>query len=98
MFHFIFPVWDMDFYGIIQHSNCLLWYEWNRVESRVTKQIDYLVIAGDTPAEIKENYMELTGKAPLIRYGLGFWQCKLRYQTQEELLQVARRYYRKRFR
>ena len=23
-------------------------------------------------------------------YGLGFWQCKLRYQTQEELLEVAR--------
>ena len=33
--------------------------EW-RAES--TKQIDYLVIAGDTPAEIEENYMELTGK------------------------------------
>jgi alpha-D-xyloside xylohydrolase len=25
-------------------------------------------------------------------YGLGFWQCKLRYQTQEELLAVAREY------
>lgn len=25
-------------------------------------------------------------------YGLGFWQCKLRYQTQEELLGVAREY------
>lgn len=28
-------------------------------------------------------------------YGLGFWQCKLRYQTQEELLQVAREYRRR---
>ena len=28
----------------------------------------------------------------MCRYGLGFWQCKLRYQTQEELLQVAREY------
>jgi alpha-D-xyloside xylohydrolase len=25
-------------------------------------------------------------------YGLGFWQCKLRYQTQEELLSIAREY------
>ena len=25
-------------------------------------------------------------------YGLGFWQCKLRYQSQEELLTVAREY------
>ncbi|MBS6160758.1 MAG: glycoside hydrolase family 31 protein [Firmicutes bacterium] len=65
--------------------------EW-RAES--TKQIDYLVIAGDTPAEIEENYMDLTGRAPMMpEYGLGFWQCKLRYRTQEELLQVARRYY-----
>ena len=24
-------------------------------------------------------------------YGMGFWQCKLRYQTQEEILSVARR-------
>ena len=28
-------------------------------------------------------------------YGLGFWQCKLRYQTQEELLEVAREYHRR---
>lgn len=65
--------------------------EW-RAES--TKQIDYLVIAGDTPAQIEETYMELTGRVPMMpEYGLGFWQCKLRYRTQEELLQVARRYY-----
>ena len=28
-------------------------------------------------------------------HGLGFWQCKLRYQTQEEVLQVAREYHRR---
>lgn len=28
-------------------------------------------------------------------YGLGFWQCKLRYQTQEELLNIAREYKRR---
>ncbi|MRS02060.1 family 31 glucosidase, partial [bacterium] len=28
-------------------------------------------------------------------YALGFWQCKLRYQTQEELLEVAREYKRR---
>ena len=25
-------------------------------------------------------------------FGLGFWQCKLRYQTQEQLLAVAHKY------
>lgn len=28
-------------------------------------------------------------------YGIGFWQCKLRYRTQEELLTVAREYKRR---
>ena len=28
-------------------------------------------------------------------YAMGFWQCKLRYQTQEELLNVAREYKRR---
>jgi alpha-D-xyloside xylohydrolase len=32
-------------------------------------------------------------KVPMMpEYGLGFWQCKLRYQTQEELLSIAREY------
>lgn len=61
--------------------------------AKSTKELDYLVIAGDTPAEIEENYMNLTGKPPMMpEYGMGFWQCKLRYRTQEELLTVARKY------
>ncbi|MGF7144383.1 alpha-D-xyloside xylohydrolase [Anaerotaenia torta] len=61
-----------------------------------TKIIDYWITAGDTPAEIEENYADVTGKAPMMPdYGMGFWQCKLRYQTQEELLSVAREYKRR---
>ncbi|PWN38608.1 uncharacterized protein FA14DRAFT_160063 [Meira miltonrushii] len=55
--------------------------------------LDYWIVAGDTPAEIQERYAAVTGYVPMMpEYGLGFWQCKLRYQTQEELLQVAREY------
>jgi alpha-D-xyloside xylohydrolase len=58
-----------------------------------TKILDYWVVAGDTPAAIEEVYAEVTGKVPMMpEYGLGFWQCKLRYQTQDELLEVAREY------
>ena len=58
-----------------------------------TKQLDYWITAGDTPAQIEEAYAQATGKVPMMpEYGLGFWQCKLRYQTQEELLEVARGY------
>ncbi|WP_426332808.1 TIM-barrel domain-containing protein [Paenibacillus silvae] len=61
-----------------------------------TKQLDYWITAGDTPAEIEETYSAVTGRVPMMpEYGMGFWQCKLRYRTQEELLQVARDYKRR---
>ncbi|MCI9532597.1 MAG: DUF4968 domain-containing protein [Lachnospiraceae bacterium] len=66
-------------------------------EAYGTKALDYWLVAGDTPAEIEEAYAKATGTVPMMpEYGLGFWQCKLRYQTQEELLEVAREYKRRR--
>jgi len=62
-------------------------------EAYATKVIDYWFVVGDTPAEIVNAYGKVTGTVPKMpEYGLGFWQCKLRYQTQEELLEVAREY------
>lgn len=64
-------------------------------EARSTKALDYWIVAGHTPAQIVEAYAEATGKVPMMpEYGLGFWQCKLRYQTQDELLKIAREYKR----
>lgn len=65
-------------------------------EAYSTKTLDCWIVAGDTPAEIEEAYARVTGTVPMMpEYGLGFWQCKLRYQTQEELLEVAREYKRR---
>jgi alpha-D-xyloside xylohydrolase len=65
-------------------------------EAYSTETLDYWVVAGDTPAEIVQRYAGVTGTVPMMpEYGLGFWQCKLRYQTQEELLSVAREYKRR---
>ncbi|KAK6380090.1 hypothetical protein LTS17_005278 [Exophiala oligosperma] len=65
-------------------------------EAYSTQSIDYWITAGDAPAQIVENYANVTGKAPMMPdYGLGMWQCKLRYQTQDELLQVAREHVRR---
>lgn len=62
-------------------------------ENYSTKAIDYWIVAGQTPAEIVEAYSKVTGYVPMMpEYGLGFWQCKLRYDTQEKLLDVAREY------
>lgn len=65
-------------------------------EAFSTKQLDYWMTAGDTPAEIEESYAAVTGTVPMMPdYAMGFWQCKLRYQTQEELLYIAREYKRR---
>ena len=55
------------------------------------RQIDYWVTAADKPAAILARYADATGHAPMLpEFASGFWQCKLRYRTQEELLEVAR--------
>ncbi len=57
-----------------------------------SRQIDYWVTVG-SPAEIAAQYADATGHAPpLPAWAAGFWQSKLRYRTQEELLAVAREY------
>ncbi|EME78387.1 glycoside hydrolase family 31 protein [Pseudocercospora fijiensis CIRAD86] len=62
-------------------------------ESYSTKVIDYWIVAGDSPKETTEAYASVTGHVPIMpEYGLGFWQCKLRYKSQDELLGIAREY------
>ena len=61
-----------------------------------SQQLDYYIVCGETYADILERYGEVTGKAPNFpTWASGFWQCKLRYETQEELLSVAREYKRR---
>lgn len=58
-------------------------------------QADYLVYAGNTPAEVMKKYCDLTGYAPKFpKWAAGFWQSRLRYESQEEVLRVAREYKR----
>lgn len=67
--------------------------EWS---AESTRQMDYWICAGDTPADIERQYADAVGHAPVMpEYGLGFWQCKLRYWNQEQLLKVAREYHRR---
>ena len=56
-------------------------------------QADYLIYGGDTPQETMKLYCDLTGYAPKFpEWAAGFWQCKLRYESQDEVLEVARQY------
>ncbi len=84
-------LWNNPAIGRVELAN-------NRTKWSVmaSKQIDYLVIAGDDIAEIVRRYSDISGKTPMLpEWAAGLWQSKLRYETQEELLQVAREYKRR---
>jgi alpha-D-xyloside xylohydrolase len=68
-------------------SNVLRW------SSEVGKAIDYYFCYDDgSVAAAMKAYRHLTGEAPLMpKWMLGFWQCKERYASQDELLGVAKR-------
>lgn len=56
-------------------------------------QADYLIFTGDKPADVLKTYCNLTGYAPKFpHWAAGFWQSKLRYESQEDLLEIAREY------
>ncbi len=54
---------------------------------------DYFFMAGPALDDVIAEYRLLTGPAPMLgRWSWGFWQCKNRYETQEEILGVAAEY------
>lgn len=64
--------------------------EWQAYD---TKEVDYWICTNDSPKEILKDYTAVTGRVPMMPdYGLGLWQSKLRYRTQEEVLEVAKKY------
>ncbi|HVV71498.1 MAG TPA: TIM-barrel domain-containing protein, partial [Verrucomicrobiae bacterium] len=65
-----------------------------RWSSESAKAIDYYFCFNDgSPASALKAYRRLTGEAPLMpKWLLGFWQCKERYASQDELLSVAKRF------
>jgi alpha-D-xyloside xylohydrolase len=61
-----------------------------------SRQWDYWVTAARAPADVVRRYTDVTGRAPMLpEWASGFWQCKLRYRTAGELLDVAREYKRR---
>ena len=87
-------------YGFLWHNPAIgsVSFGKNRTtwHAESTKQLDYWITAGETPREISRAYGKATGFVPQMpEYGLGFWQCKLRYWNQEQLLEVAREYKRR---
>jgi len=63
------------------------------LSSDVADAIDYYFILGPELDAVVAGYRELTGDAPLFgKWAYGFWQCKNRYRTQDELVGIAKKY------
>jgi len=63
------------------------------VTASVADQIDYYFLLGPEPDQIIAHYRELTGDAPMFgRWAYGFWQCKNKYESQQEIEAVAQKY------
>lgn len=59
---------------------------------------DYYLVAGNTMDEVVAGYRHLTGAAPMFpKSAFGFFMSKERYQTQQELIDVVRRFRAERF-
>ena len=83
-------------YGFLWNNPALGNVELSRNRTRwsvnAARKLDYLVILG-SPKKVASTLADLTGHAPVMpAWATGFWQSRLRYETQEELLEVARRY------
>ncbi|HVM62488.1 MAG TPA: TIM-barrel domain-containing protein [Verrucomicrobiae bacterium] len=64
--------------------------------SEAADTIDYYFIYGPEPDKIIAAYRDLTGAVPMFaKWTWGFWQCRERYRTQEELLGVVAEYRRR---
>ena len=84
-------------YGFLWNNPCVgkVSFGNNKTEwiSECSKELDYWITCDDTPDKILETYTSVTGRAPEYPDNmLGLWQCKLRYRTQEEVLEVAHKY------
>ena len=63
------------------------------ISSEVADVVDYYFLYGPDFDKVIAGYRDLTGQAPMFgKWAYGFWQCKNRYKSQDEILGVARKY------
>lgn len=64
--------------------------------SEMTQQLDFYVIASESPDSIISGYRALTGKAQVMpKWAMGYWQSRERYKTQDELLSTLNEFRRR---
>ncbi len=86
-------------YGLLWNNPAVGRVEFGRTLTRWVAeagwQLDYWVTAG-SPVQMLRHYADATGHAPdFPEWASGFWQSRLRYRSQHELLAVAREHKRR---
>jgi alpha-D-xyloside xylohydrolase len=62
-------------------------------ESVIGDCIDYYFVYGLTPDGVIAGYRDLTGQSPMFgKWAFGFWQCRERYTSQDEIVGVVEKY------
>ncbi len=81
-------LWNNPAVGRVEFaSNITRW------RADATPGLDYWTTAGATPERILRTYIAATGFPPACPdWVTGFWQSKLRYRSQQEIVNVARGY------
>src|SRR5271165_6980378 len=85
-------------YGLLWNSASVGRYE-NHFQPKLALRadmadaVDYYFVYGPEFDRIIAAYRKLTGPAPLLPlWAYGFWQSRLQYETQQEMLDVAAKY------
>ena len=69
-----------------RHNMISLW-------SQSGSQVDYYFMSGKTMDDVIADYREATGTAPVMpKWGMGFWQCRERYKSQQEVLGIVKEF------
>lgn len=83
------------------HSNNSFKLKWREptdktttsIWSRSGEEINYFVVGGEDMDAIISGYRNLTGKATILpKWAMGFWQCRERYKTQDEVLNIVKEF------
>jgi alpha-D-xyloside xylohydrolase len=62
-------------------------------QSQAGKSVNYYFFYGPQLDKVVAEYRRMTGTVPMLpRWAYGFWQCRERYSSQDQILQVAAKF------
>jgi alpha-D-xyloside xylohydrolase len=93
-------LWNMPGYGYVDVANTSIQWVANSAH-----QLDLWITTTSASTDLSQvsafpelmaNYADSTGHSPMMpEWAMGWWQCKNRYRSQQEVLDVARGYHQR---